>query len=67
MLLFQSYTKYPITLILLLDTSDYSNLPAKSAVIVENILTIKPPEKFKKPNCIEITFMSKDKIKYNPK
>jgi hypothetical protein len=39
-------------------------VPAKSSVLVENILSIAPPPgKPKKANMVEIKFMSKDKIR----
>ena len=47
---------------------DYTNIPAKSSVYVQNILSIAPPPgKPKKANMVEIKFMAKDKIRPNGK
>ncbi|KAM3144382.1 hypothetical protein pb186bvf_003546 [Paramecium bursaria] len=51
------YSKVPKQL------SDISKLQPKTSVHVENILYIGPPEKPKKQNTLEITFMAKDAIK----
>ncbi|CAD8210827.1 unnamed protein product [Paramecium pentaurelia] len=42
--------------------NDLYKMQPKISVIIENILSIGPPEKAKKQNSIEITFMAKDAI-----
>lgn len=46
---------------------DLNKLAPKTSVFVENILYIGPPEKAKKANLVEITFMAKDAVKPSTK
>jgi hypothetical protein len=52
---------------LLVAGTDWSTVTPKASVHVLNIVKIAPPEKPKKPNTVQVTFLVRDRIKYKSK